>query len=239
MRHKEAAMGKKLKIAAIVLGVLVLLGGGAFGVYVSDYYQADDTAMALAADSGQVRAEGNLYILEPAKDPTVGLVFYPGGKVAAEAYLPLMDSLRDRGVLCVVVKMPFHLAVFGKNRAEEAFAAFPGIQAWYIGGHSLGGAMASSYLSDNPDSAAGLILLGAYVYGDVDKAMALTIYGSEDLVLDRTKIDYAENVQVIEGGNHAGFGNYGPQKGDGQAGISADLQQQETVDAILAFMGQD
>ena len=232
-------MGKKLKIAAIVLGILIILGGGAFGVYVSDYYPADAAAMALAEDQSQVRQEGNLYVLEPAGAPDVGLVFYPGGKVAAEAYLPLMGRLRDQGVLCVLVKMPFHLAVFGKNRAEEAFAAFPEIDAWYIGGHSLGGAMASSYLSDNPDSAAGLILLGAYVYGEVDPSRALTIYGSEDLVLDRTKIDYTENVLVIEGGNHAGFGGYGPQKGDGTAWIPADVQQQETVEAILAFMGQD
>lgn len=232
-------MGKKLKIAAIVLGVLVLLGGGAFGVYVSDYSHADPAAMALAADPAQVREEGNLYVLEPEADPTMGLVFYPGGKVAAEAYLPLLDKLRDQGVLCVLVKMPFHLAVFGKNRADEAFAAFPDVEAWYIGGHSLGGAMASSYLSDNPDSADGLILLGAYIYGNVDPSRALTIYGSEDGVLDRTKIDYTQNVLVIEGGNHAGFGDYGPQKGDGSALIPAEVQQQETVQAILAFMGQD
>lgn len=232
-------MGKKLKIAAIILGVLAILGGGAFGVYVSDYYPAGAGAMALAADPAQVVEEGNLYVLKPVGNPTVGLVFYPGGKVATEAYLPLLDKLRDQGALCVLVKMPFHLAVFGKNRAEEAFAAFPDIEVWYIGGHSLGGAMASSYLSDNPDSAAGLILLGAYVYGEVDPARALTLYGSEDGVLDRTKIDYTENVLVIEGGNHAGFGDYGPQKGDGTASISADIQQQETVQAILAFMGQD
>ena len=232
-------MGRKRRIAIIVLAALLLFGGGAFGVYVSDYYKADAAAMALAEDQSQVRAEGNLYVLEPAEDPAAGLVFYPGGKVAAEAYLPLMDRLRDQGVLCVLVKMPFNLAVFGKNRVEEAFAEFPEIDVWYLGGHSLGGAMASSYLSDNPDSAAGLILLGAYVYGDVGTDRALTVYGSEDLVLDRTKIDYTENVLVIEGGNHAGFGNYGPQKGDGAASVSADAQQQETVEAILAFMGQD
>lgn len=229
-------MGKKLKKTLLLLGVLVLLLGGGFGIYVSDVYPADETAMALAADADQVRQEGNLFILEPEGEAVTGLVFYPGGKVAAEAYLPLMDRLRDQGVLCVLVKMPFHLAVFGKNRAEQAFAAFPDIQDWYLGGHSLGGAMASSYLSDHPESASGLVLLGAYVYGEVSPAQALTLYGSEDLVLDRSKVDYTENVLVIDGGNHAGFGNYGPQKGDGEARISPEAQQAQTVSAILAFM---
>ena len=38
---------------------------------------------------------------------------------------------------------------------------------------------------------------------------------------------------VIEGGNHAQFGNYGKQKGDGEASVSDVKQQQETVEIIL------
>ena len=52
------------------------------------------------------------------------------------------------------------------------------------------------------------------------------------------EIDYTENVVEIEGGNHAQFGNYGPQKGDLPATISAEEQQTQTVEAISNFIAQ-
>ena len=51
-------------------------------------------------------------------------------------------------------------------------------------------------------------------------------------------IDYTENIVEIEGGNHAQFGNYGPQKGDPPAAISAQEQQAQTVAAIEAFLSE-
>lgn len=41
---------------------------------------------------------------------------------------------------------------------------------------------------------------------------------------------------MIPGGNHAGFGCYGPQNGDGEAGISATEQIQYTAEEITAFV---
>ena len=38
---------------------------------------------------------------------------------------------------------------------------------------------------------------------------------------------------MIEGGNHAQFGNYGAQKGDGEAVISAQEQQEETIRFVM------
>ena len=52
------------------------------------------------------------------------------------------------------------------------------------------------------------------------------------------KIDYIENVVEIEGGNHAQFGNYGPQEGDLPATISAEEQQAQTVEAITDFIAR-
>ena len=43
---------------------------------------------------------------------------------------------------------------------------------------------------------------------------------------------------VLEGGNHAGFGNYGSQKGDGEAGITDREQWQETIDYIMDMIRQ-
>lgn len=232
-------MKKRTKIIILsVLTTLVLLGGGFF-VYVSDYYHGDQTAMALAADTTKVTVMEDLMILDPTVPGDTGLIFYPGGKVEAEAYLPLLDRLRDHGVTCVLVKMPFNLAVFNKSGGEAAFEARPEITHWLIGGHSLGGVMASSFAVDHPDRIEGVILLGAYVYGGWSPDKALTIYGSRDLVLDKTKIDYQTNVLILDGGNHANYGNYGEQKGDGAPTISAVEQQRLTVEAILDFIGKE
>lgn len=40
----------------------------------------------------------------------------------------------------------------------------------------------------------------------------------------------------IEGGNHAQFGNYDPQKGDSLTTIFAEDQQAQTVAAMQAFI---
>ena len=58
------------------------------------------------------------------------------------------------------------MAIFDANAAEDVIAQFPEIQHWYIAGHSMGGAMASKFVSEHPDQVDGLILMGAYIYGD-------------------------------------------------------------------------
>ena len=119
--------------------------------------------------------------------------------------------------------------------ALEVMARFPEIQHWYVAGHSMGGAMASKFASDHPDQVDGLILMGAYIYGDYPDEKTLTIYGSLNQSVE-DHIDYTENIVEIQGGNHAQFGNYGPQKGDRPAEISAQEQQSQTVAAIQDFL---
>ncbi|MBQ3601265.1 MAG: alpha/beta hydrolase, partial [Lachnospiraceae bacterium] len=112
-------------------------------------------------------------------------MFYPGGKVEYTAYLPLMNSLAEEGILCVLLKMPFNLAVLDMNAADGIQEQFPEIENWYIGGHSLGGAMAASYLETHANDYQGLILLGSYSTADLSttELEVLSIYGSEDTVL--------------------------------------------------------
>ena len=90
---------------------------------------------------------------------------------------------------------------------------------------------------DHPEEIDGLILLGAYLYGDYPPADTLTVYGSLNQSVE-DKIDYTENVVEIEGGNHAQFGNYGPQKGDLPAAISAEEQQAQALAAISDFIAR-
>ena len=222
---------KKWKNAVgILLAVLILLAGGFFW-YVSDYYRAEDVALEVLASGDHLEVRDDLTILSPSYPTDTAIIFYPGAKVEAAAYLPLLDQLRQTGLTCILVEMPFHLAIFDVNAAEDVMAQFPDIRHWYIAGHSMGGAMASQFAAEHPDEVDGLILLGAYLYGDYPPADALTIYGSLNQSVE-DKIDYTENVVEIEGGNHAQFGNYGPQKGDLPATISAEEQQAQTVEAI-------
>ena len=116
-------------------------------------------------------------------------------------------------------------------------AQFPDIRHWYIAGHSMGGAMASQFASEHPDEVDGLILLGAYLYGDYPPADTLTVYGSLNQSVE-DKIDYTENVVEIEGGNHAQFRQLRPPGGGSARTISAEEQQAQTVEAISDFIAQ-
>jgi pimeloyl-ACP methyl ester carboxylesterase len=217
------------------LAIVVMGSAGVFLVYASDYSRANADAMSILNSSG-VEDTGDFVVLTPSTPGSTALIFYPGGKVEHFAYLPLLAKLRDAGITCVLVRMPLRLAVFDVNAADAVMEALPQIDHWYMGGHSLGGAMAGSYAGEHQDQVKGLILLGAYRYGEFDAADALTVYGSEDRILDRTKITDTENVLLIDGGNHAQFGDYGPQKGDGIATISTEEQQLIAVEAIVAFI---
>ena len=234
-------MKRLLKKIAVVLLTIIILFITAFFIYTSIYYKAENVAVnALNQDIKSGRAkEEKQYILLPSNTQTdTALIFYPGGKVEATAYYPLLSKISSHGITCILVKMPFHLAVFNPSAADKIMEENPDIKNWYIGGHSLGGAMASSYMASHPDSFNGLILLGAYPYGDIDTQKALVLYGTMDGVLSRKKIKEAADVIPIEGGNHAGFGNYGSQKGDGVSLISGEDQQEITTDAILKFITQ-
>lgn len=235
MKTKQTSRRKKWLIAGrIVLLVLAILAA-AFFWYVSDYYQAEDVALEVLAQDSSISVQDNLTILSPSSPTDTAIIFYPGAKVEAEAYLPLLNQIRQTGVTCILVHMPFHMAIFDANAAEEVIAQFPEIQHWYIAGHSMGGAMASKFASDHPDQVDGLILLGAYIYGDYPDEKTLTVYGSLNQSVE-DHINYTENIVEIEGGNHAQFGNYGPQKGDLPATISTEEQQAQTVAAIEAFL---
>ena len=65
--------------------------------------------------------------------PENGFIFYPGGKVEAVAYEPLLKALASEGMLCVLVEMPFRLAVFDMNAAEGIPEQFPGIGLRHTG----------------------------------------------------------------------------------------------------------
>jgi hypothetical protein len=226
---------KVLKITLLSILILIAVSVSGFFIWASDYYHAEDVVLAAMQGDGSMEVVDNLTILSPSVPSETGIIFYPGAKVEAAAYLPLLEKLKREGYTCVLVKMPLNMAIFDADAADAVFLQLPDIQRWYIAGHSMGGAMASDYAAKHPDKVEGLILLGAYIYGDYPPARALTIYGTFNANLEKD-IHYTENIVKIEGGNHAQFGNYGKQKGDPDATISAQEQQAFTVEAIVNFI---
>lgn len=198
------------------------------------------------ADTGDISYSGD--ISEGATD-IPGIIFYPGGLVEYQAYLPLMEKLARKGAFCVLVKMPFDFAFFDFRAAGRFMKLYPQIDKWYMAGHSLGGAMAASYLSRHEEDFEGLILLAAYSTHDISGAgvKVLSIYGSKDGVMNKTHYQkYHKNLPalgkglteiIIDGGNHAQFATYGAQKGDYMPEITPDQQQEKTAEEIAEWMG--
>ena len=232
-------------LSAILAIIAILVG--ACAIYLLNYYHADEDAIEafLGEDTltYSVLEDGSI-VYEP-DGATAGFIFYPGGKVEHKAYIPLMHALAERGIVTILVEMPFRLAVFDVDAADGLQALFLNIESWYIGGHSLGGSMAAAYLSENVSRYDGLVLLAAYSTEDLTSTdlRVLSVYGSEDKVLNMKK--YRKNKAnlpggfeetVIEGGCHAYFGMYGRQDGDGTPTVTAEEQILITSDRIANFI---
>ena len=238
-------MRKTVKILIAVAAVL-LCAALVILIYVSDSYHASDAALETLRqpNDGITITESKGRIIFAPEHPETGLIFYPGGKVQYESYAPLMERCAEQGLLCVLLHMPGNLAVLDMNAAEGIPEEFPEITQWYIGGHSLGGAMAASYVKDHADAYRGLVLLAAYATDDLTGSdlEVLSLYGTQDGVLNFKK--YAEGKArlpegfqeiPIEGGCHAFFGSYGIQQGDGVPAISNEEQIEKTAQAIAAM----
>jgi len=244
---KFLADKRKRKIFIITTSVVLALAiiAGACAVYLGDYYRADDEAIgAFLSQGATYNEESGRIVFEP-EGATKGFIFYPGGKVEYSAYVPLMQACADEGILCVLLEMPFNLAVLDVNAADGIQKEYPEIEDWYIGGHSLGGSMAASHLADHPEDYEGLILLGSYSTADLSDTDldVLSVFGSEDKVMNREKYDKnKKNLPngfsefVIDGGCHAYFGMYGAQEGDGAPTITNEEQIRITVENIVKLM---
>lgn len=230
---------KKLIIGLVTVVVISLVTGMA--VYLNTYYHSENVASALTSTEDVDVSEIEEGYFFDGSGTEKALVFYPGGKVEACAYAPMMQQIAAEGIDCFLVEMPANLAVFGVNKAEKISEKYA-YDTWYMAGHSLGGAMAAKYTKSHPKDVSGLVLLGAYSTEDISKSgiPVLVMYGENDQVMNRENYEkYKENLPpdatIIEipGGNHGQFGNYGEQKGDGEATISAAEQQAAVAEQIF------
>lgn len=239
---------KNFRIICLVISLIMILTVMIMETVNHASYEAQKTATDAMESTKYVNVEERVdYIaFEPAGGfYNKGIIFYPGGSVEPEAYAPLMHAIAEEGYLCILVKMPMNLAVLDVDKADRVREDYSNIADWYMAGHSLGGAMSATYAHEHASQIKGVILLAAYSTEDLtkDNLEVLSIYGSADAVLNMENYEeYKRNLPgdaaelVIVGGNHGNFGNYGEQKGDGVAQLSALEQQAVTVEAICEFL---
>ena len=241
-------MRKFWRVLAIILGLLVILMAG-FVIWGSTPAKPmPEALMALQPDTQVTITEGDWLIFQPAdRQPETGFIFYPGGRVDARAYAPSARQIAAQGYLVVIVPMPLNLAVLDPGAAADVITAYPEVQHWAVGGHSLGGAMAANFARHNPDKIQGLVLWAAYPASSDDLSVSslrvISIYATldglstgEKIAASRTLLPQTTIWTSIEGGNHAQFGWYGEQAGDNAATISRSEQQAQVIQATTQFL---
>jgi pimeloyl-ACP methyl ester carboxylesterase len=240
-------MKRFFKWVAIILLAGLIVVSGAFVIWANNAYPAGDPAsQALNSDSQVTVTQGDYITFQPANfQPETGFIFYPGGRVDYRAYAPVLRMIAENGYFVALVHAPLNMAFFDVNAVVQVQAEHPEIENWVVGGHSLGGAMASVYAKDHLTQLDGVIFFASYPADDSLKnanLKVLSIYGTNDMAgmetfeEKRSLLPADTKYVVIEGGNHAQFGSYGPQEGDNPATIPAEEQWTQAAAATVEFL---
>jgi len=238
------------RILLAVAGLLIILLA-AFVAWGSTPAQPMPEALTALQSDAQVNAtNGKWLTFKPAgEQPSTGLIIYPGGRVDYRAYAPTARAIAEQGFLVLIVRMPLNLAVFNSEAAASVIAVHPEIKHWAVGGHSLGGAMAASFVYTYPAAVEGLVLWASYPAASNDLSdsavRVLSISGTLDglstpakIAASRLLLPAGTTWVPIQGGDHAQFGWYGPQAGDNPASITRQEQQAQIVQATVDFLSQ-
>jgi len=234
---------------AIVLSVLVL-ATVAFLFY-SSMVMRGDRAAAIEVwtnDDLVVTSTDHSIVIAPATDPSgAGLVFIPGAKVDPYAYLyKLSGIVEETGATVVITKPILNLAFFDQRPLSTFTDDAPTVERWFVGGHSLGGVRACQWAEGT--DVAGLVLFGSYCSNDLSDTglQVLSISGSEDGLSTPQKIDSAASLLPegtdfveIQGLNHAGFGDYGVQPGDGRSSLTGAEARDEITAALTHVLARN
>jgi hypothetical protein len=241
---------KKSILIYLLISIAVLLAviSVAFLIWAGSPMQPMPEALAAmqASNVSQMEPEGWL-VFRPVESNGTGLILYPGARVDPRAYAPQALQIAEDGYLVIITPMLLNLAVFGINKADDVIAAFPEINIWAIGGHSLGGAMAAEYIAVHSDSVEGLVFWASFPSSSTDLSglpiQVTSISASLDAFSTPDKIEASRPLLpvdtlwvVIEGGNHSQFGWYGLQPGDNPATISNQAQMDQQVTATIALL---
>ncbi|WP_165422830.1 alpha/beta family hydrolase [Ktedonosporobacter rubrisoli] len=239
---------KILKVIGCVVGVLIVLGVAYLIYWLQPMPAAQEAVEACQRDSQvDVSISDTAIAFIPKQPIDTGLIFYPGAKVDPRAYAIYMRTFAEQGYPAFIVKMPLNLAFLGVGQASGIIKEHPEIKNWVIGGHSLGGTFASVFAAEHASQIRGLLLYASYPASDIRKQLAqmpvLSISGSNDGLATPAKVENARTFLpdhtryiVVKGGIHSYFGDYGLQKGDGQASISRSQANEQISSASLEFL---
>ncbi len=231
------------RLSVVAIGVFVIM---VIGWVMTSYKEQEASKVALISDDKvEVSIDDIISFTPKNTSPTKGFIFYQGAKVDAKAYATLARKIAEEGYEVVLLDSPLDFAMSSPNKANKAIEKYPNIEKWIVGGHSLGGVVASKYVSENK-SIEGLVLLASYPNNDRLKDLdtkVMSIWGSKDGVLNYEKLIEGKEMLPedtiyveVEGANHAQFGDYGKQKGDHDALISPEEQLNITAENIIKLL---
>ena len=237
----------KLWVKILVPVVFVLTANFVgFLVYFNVHYQATSEVNNYLKDDAEVKvySKNDYYLFDNISNNNKALIFYGGAKVEEKSYAPMLNEIAHQGYDVFLTKMPFCFPLFATGKANDIYKANNTYTDVYLMGHSLGGVCASMALENTSFEYKGVVFLASYPNKPLDnKYKALSIYGSEDKVLNLKEYNsHLSNFptgytqKIIEGGNHANYGYYGNQKGDGKALISREQQINLTVNYVVDFL---
>jgi hypothetical protein len=243
----EVHLKSKPKIGLMVLGGLLGLGLVGFVIWASLAPAPMPEALAALISDSELHIQQEPWLeFTPTQVPAkLGLIIYPGGKVDPLSYAPLAREIARAGFYVAVPSVMLHMAVFSPNRAAEIIQSHPDIHKWVLAGHSLGGVAAAGFAATHPQQVQGLVFWASYPSLDLKQSSlsVLSIYATEDGLATPEKVKKSEEKLPVStqwtkiiGGNHAQFGWYGPQSGDGTATISRLDQQNAIVQATVSFL---
>jgi hypothetical protein len=241
------------RVLGWLLGVLVLgvLAGVTWWLVTAPDAEVAPLAAVRSDPALRVTEDGGVWTLAPASGQgDTAVVFYPGGGVPPEAYLANWAPIvSETGITVHVPSMPLRLAVLRPGSAAAVIDAHPEVSNWWVGGHSLGGAMAASFAGGTqPGELAGLVLWASYAtagaeLSDRDDLVVVSVSGSEDGlstpddITERTPLLPSDTTFTeLDGVTHAQFGAYGPQSGDGNPGVTGQQARRAIADATAAVL---
>lgn len=237
------------KIILGFLGVLLVglaVWGGLWAAYARP--PLPEAVAALQSDETVVVTAAPWLTFTPTQTAVnTGFIFYPGGRVDPRAYAGLMRTIAENGYLVVAPTMPINMAIFNVNAANEIIAAYPEIERWVIGGHSVGGTSAALYVAAHPDQMAGLAIWSSYPAdnGDISglEIPVILLYGGNEIrvtdesVAARKHLLPPDTLYIkIEGGDHHQFGAYELTTEADLATVSRQIQQAQILAATLELL---
>lgn len=236
-----------LVIAGVsVVGAVVAAVVG-YALWLSFPQRAEESNLqkARGIEGVALRESARAVVLMP-DSPKAGLLVYPGARVEPAAYAFKMSGIAQKGMAVVIAKPLFNFALLDITNPDEYKKEAAGVNDWYVAGHSLGGVKACAVAGAEPQKYRGLVLFGAYCSSSIKdiRLKVLSIGGGNDGLTTGEDIETHASLlpsntifKMVEGMNHAGFGDYGLQDGDAEMTAADDYVRAEIASAVTALIG--